>query len=55
MNIQATRPTQSFMEDALLVHSAEDLVGNDRRAVITLKDQQYFLRITRAGKLILTK
>ncbi|WP_342077834.1 hemin uptake protein HemP [Yoonia sp. SS1-5] len=34
---------------------ARDLVGDDGQANIVLGDQVYVLRITRAGKLILTK
>lgn len=37
------------------VHRAEDLTGGGREARIVLGDQCYSLRITRAGKLILTK
>ncbi|MBY6088975.1 MULTISPECIES: hemin uptake protein HemP [Rhodobacterales] len=37
------------------VHSAEELTGPDGLALIRLGDQVYTLRITRAGKLILTK
>ena len=36
-------------------YDARDLTGRDARAVIVLDGQTYFLRITRAGKLILTK
>jgi hypothetical protein len=36
-------------------HDARDLTARGSRAVIRLDDQTYFLRITRAGKLILTK
>lgn len=37
------------------VHDARDLVGEDGTAEILLDNQRYRLRITRAGKLILTK
>ncbi|MDF0603340.1 hemin uptake protein HemP [Psychromarinibacter sp. C21-152] len=37
------------------VHQAEALTGGGREAKIVLGDQVYTLRITRAGKLILTK
>lgn len=40
---------------ALPIHNAEDLTGADGRAHIALGGQIYTLRITRAGKLILTK
>lgn len=36
-------------------YDARDLVGDGVQARIVLDDQVYFLRITRAGKLILTK
>ncbi len=37
------------------VHMAEELTGGNSTAQIVLGDQVYILRITRAGKLILTK
>ena len=37
------------------VHDARDLTGNTDRARIVLDDKVYDLRITKAGKLILTK
>lgn len=37
------------------VHEAEALTGGGQRAVIRLGDQHYLLRITRQGKLLLTK
>ena len=42
-------------ETELPVHRAEELTGGTGQAVITLGDQVYRLRITKAGKLILTK
>ena len=42
---QSTRP----------VHDARRLIGEDGTAMIVLDDKTYTLRITRAGKLILTK
>ncbi|TNC75026.1 hemin uptake protein HemP [Rubellimicrobium roseum] len=45
----APRPT------AAPIHDARDLVGPSGLGRITLDDQVYTLRITRAGKLILTK
>lgn len=41
--------------DALPSYGARDLTGHRGEAKITLDDQTYTLRITRAGKLILTK
>lgn len=37
------------------LHEAKDLTNGGVLARIKLEDQLYFLRITRAGKLILTK
>lgn len=37
------------------VYAAADLTNGGNQAQITLNDQVYTLRITRAGKLILTK
>ena len=39
----------------LPTHRAEDLTQGGTQALIVLNDQVYSLRITRAGKLILTK
>lgn len=36
-------------------YNARDLVKTGAQACIVLDDQTYYLRITRAGKLILTK
>lgn len=41
--------------DALPLHEATDLTEGGPVAQIRLDDQLYVLRITRAGKLILTK
>ena len=41
--------------DSTPVHNAELLTGQNGLARIVLNDQIYTLRITRAGKLILTK
>ncbi|GGM04530.1 hemin uptake protein HemP [Pseudooceanicola nanhaiensis] len=46
--VQPARP-------AMPTHDAEALTGPDGLARIVLNDQVYQLRITRAGKLILTK
>lgn len=37
------------------LHVAEDLLAGGKEARIALGDQTYTLRLTRAGKLILTK
>jgi hemin uptake protein HemP len=48
-------PTQ-FREVARpKTYDAQDLMPDGQPACIVLGDQTYFLRITRAGKLILTK
>lgn len=39
----------------LPTHRAQDLTDGGSQALIVLNDQVYSLRITRAGKLILTK
>ncbi len=41
--------------DSIPTHHAEDLTSGGTQARIVLGDQVYSLRITRAGKLILTK
>lgn len=51
--------TQNFYapdyQQSLPVHDAEALTGGGNTANILLNGQVYTLRITRAGKLILTK
>lgn len=37
------------------VHNARAMVGDENTAMVVLDDKTYTLRITRAGKLILTK
>ena len=48
---RATLPPVS----SIPIHRAEDLTGGGSLANIVLSGQVYALRITRAGKLILTK
>lgn len=48
------RPGVSVLS-RLPAHDAELLTDGGNQALIVLKDQVYQLRITRAGKLILTK
>lgn len=55
MNVQNTNPAQSYPVNLLPSHKAEDLTKGGKLAQIELGDQLYTLRITRAGKLILTK
>jgi hemin uptake protein HemP len=48
-------PLEAARGAAVPVHRALDLLGPDGTARILLNDQTYTLRLTRAGKLILTK
>ena len=52
MTLQMQTPD---LTNALPVHDANVLTGDNGLAHIRLNDQLYTLRITRAGKLILTK
>jgi len=47
--------TQTQQMHTLPAHNVRDLVGPDGRAALMLEDEMYVLRITRTGKLILTK
>ena len=56
----ATRPAEFGLTgitavNGLPVHEAIDLTKGGNQALIVLNDQVYNLRVTRAGKLILTK
>lgn len=58
MNVYAsmtTVPHQTQHPDTLPTYDAKDLTKDGVQAQIVLNNQTYFLRITRAGKLILTK
>ncbi len=55
MNMQTPSTTQSYAVSMLPAHKAEVLTNGGNLAHIELGDQLYTLRITRAGKLILTK
>lgn len=46
------KPTEAPM---LTTYDARDLIKDGTQICIVLDGQRYFLRITRAGKLILTK
>lgn len=48
-------PTQTQNAETLPTYDAKDLTKGGVQAQILLNNQTYFLRITRAGKLILTK
>jgi len=54
MSFHAAPPKQTPLSD-LPTYSARDLTQDGDTAQILLGDQTYTLRITRAGKLILTK
>ena len=49
------RPPSVEQSQASATHNARDLIPNGVKAEIELDGQTYTLRITRAGKLILTK
>jgi len=55
MGLQKVVPTQQTLAPRLPQYDARDLIKSGEQAQIILDDQVYVLRITRAGKLILTK
>ncbi|WP_170477159.1 hemin uptake protein HemP [Ruegeria arenilitoris] len=55
MNAQNPNPSKSYAVSMLPAHKAEELTNGGKLAHIELGEQLYTLRITRAGKLILTK
>lgn len=55
IHLRMHRDTSVDVPETLPVHRAEDLTQGGTQARIVLGDQVYSLRITRAGKLILTK
>ncbi len=56
MHSQTTSPvTEVPMTEVPVTHDAHDLIPHGSLAQIVLDDKTYVLRITRAGKLILTK
>lgn len=55
MNAFNTIPQNTSLEVPSPLHRAEELTLGGRTAKIMLGDALYTLRITRAGKLILTK
>lgn len=55
MVVSVARELPVRPEDTLPVYDATDLTKGGDLAKIKLEDQLYTLRITRAGKLILTK
>lgn len=56
MNMMTNVPTPTTCDGPRLdTYDARDLIKNGQQAAIVLDEQVYILRITRAGKLILTK
>ena len=57
MNVmtEVPKPTEANPPQKLDTYDARDLVKDGVQACIVLDGQTYYLRITRAGKLILTK
>ncbi|MFT7136685.1 MAG: hemin uptake protein HemP [Akkermansiaceae bacterium] len=55
MSLQQSPPQMTTHQSALPTYDARDLTKSGELAQIVLEDQTYTLRITRAGKLILTK
>ena len=57
MNVmtKAPEPTVTQSAKSIDTYNARELVKDGVQACILLDDQTYYLRITRAGKLILTK
>lgn len=55
MVVDVARETQARPQDTLPIYEASDLTKGGHLAQIKLEDRLYTLRITRAGKLILTK
>ena len=49
------KPTVAKPTQSIDTYDARDLVKDGVQACVVLDDQTYYLRITRAGKLILTK
>ncbi|MEN9062414.1 hemin uptake protein HemP [Ponticoccus litoralis] len=52
---RAPEPVTAAAQGATPVYDAHDLITDGVKAEIVLDGQTYILRITRAGKLILTK
>lgn len=57
MNVmtEVPKPTAANPTQNIDTYDARDLVKDGVQACIVLDEQTYYLRITRAGKLILTK
>ena len=52
---EVPKPTAAKPAQSIDTYDARDLVKDGVQACIVLDDHTYYLRITRAGKLILTK
>lgn len=52
---EVPRPAQRKLLRQMETYDARELVKDGVQACLVLDDQTYYLRITRAGKLILTK
>lgn len=55
MMTEVPKPTPTFEGPKMDTYDARDLIKDGTQASIVLDEQVYILRITRAGKLILTK
>ncbi|WP_322890341.1 MULTISPECIES: hemin uptake protein HemP [unclassified Yoonia] len=55
MTVHTLPPSEAQATRVLPAHDASNLTEGGNQALIVLGDQTYTLRITRAGKLILTK
>ena len=55
MNMYVEKPVENITLNELPLHDARDLTQGGSVAQIVLNKQLYTLRITRLGKLILTK
>ncbi|SDW07722.1 hemin uptake protein HemP [Litoreibacter albidus] len=55
MSFHSIKQTMAPSSNTLPTYAAKDLTMNGDQAQIVLGEQVYTLRITRAGKLILTK
>lgn len=53
--VEMAKDSEAAFANALPLHDAQSLTEGGNQAFIKLRDQLYTLRITRAGKLILTK
>lgn len=55
MMTDVPKPTATFEGPKIDTYDARELIKSGSQAAIVLDEQVYVLRITRAGKLILTK